>query len=147
MLKSDLIHYIEDGEFYFTDIVYHMTPDERKQHIEHVLEVAEKNPKLKFYIIDDENMSYSSKAAIFSFYSNGSKQFFKNTRRFCDSRGPQFYSVLSEKLIEKICESVNALKELDICYYFPASSLDDFMKKYSSMIDRIISLSEINNPY
>ena len=46
-------------EFYFTDIVYRMSIEERKKHIEHVLDLCGKNDKINFHIIDDEDMPYS----------------------------------------------------------------------------------------
>ena len=34
VLKSSLMKYIDDGEIIFADVIYHMTPEERKLHIE-----------------------------------------------------------------------------------------------------------------
>ena len=40
ILKSSLMKYIDDGEIIFADVVYHMTPEERKLHIENVLALS-----------------------------------------------------------------------------------------------------------
>lgn len=141
--KSDLIKYIEDGEFYFTDIVYRMSIEERKKHIEHVLELCKKNDKINFYIIDDEDIPYSHRYIKFSIYNNNSKLFLKNTVRFYSPYGPQFYSILSENIISGITECINAAKDLPICRHYPASSLEGFMNQYGAMVYRMLSLSEI----
>lgn len=141
--KSDLIKYIEDGEFYFTDIVYRMSIEERKKHIEHVLELCEKNDKINFYIIDDEDIPYSHRYIKFSIYNNNSKLFLKNTMRFYSNYGPQFYSILSESIIAGISNCINSAKVLPVCRNFPASSIKSFMNQYGAMVYRMLSLSEI----
>ncbi len=145
MMKTDLIKYIEDGEFYCTDVVYRMSVEERKAHIQRVIEICELNPKINFYIIDDENLSYPNKYAFFSLYSNHNKLFLKNTKSFYDSKGPQFYGILNESLIEKIGLCIDEAKKSEYCIHFTASKVKDFMEKYKVMIERIMSLSEINN--
>ncbi len=147
MMKTDLIKYLEDGEFYCTDIIYRMSIEERKAHIERVIEICDLNPKINFYIIEDETISYPNKHALFSIYNNNSKLFLKNTKSFYDSIGPQFYGVLNENLIEKISMGMESLKKANCCYHFSASSLREFKEKYRVMIDRIMSLSEINNMF
>ena len=141
--KSDLIRYIEDGEFYFTDIVYRMSIEERKKHIEHVLDLCKKNDKINFYIIDDEDVPYSHSYIKFSIYNNHSKLFLKNTVRFYKPYGPQFYSILSEPIIAGIAECIDSAKTLPVCRHYPASSLEAFMNQYGAMVYRMLSLSEI----
>lgn len=147
MMKTDLIKYLEDGEFYCTDIIYRMSTEERVAHIERVIEICDLNPKINFYIIEDENISYPNKYALFSIYNNNSKLFLKNTKSFYDSIGPQFYGVLNERLIEKISICMESLKKENCCYHFSASSLREFKEKYRVMIERIMTLSEINNMF
>lgn len=141
--KTALLKYVEDGEFYFTDIVYRMSIDERKSHIQHVLELCEKNDRINFYVLDDEDSSYSSQIIKFSVYNNHNKLFLKNTERFYSPYGPQFYSILSESLISGISEYMDGLKQKDICMHYPAKSLKAFMDQYGAMVYRMLSLSEI----
>lgn len=141
--KSDLIRYIEDGEFYFTDIIYRMSIEERKKHIDHVLELCDKNDKINFYVIDDEDIPYSHQFIKFSIYNNHNKLFLKNTVRFYSPYGPQFYSILSESIIEGISKCINSVKGLDSCRHYPATSLKGFMDQYGAMVYRMLSLSEI----
>ena len=141
--KSALIKYIEDGEFYFTDIIYRMSIDERKKHIQHVLDICRKNDNVNFYIIDDEDIPYSNQDICFSIYNNYGKLFLKNTVRFYRSYGPQFYSILSEPIINGIAECIESIKSFPICVHYPASSVQTFMDQYGAMVYRMISLSEI----
>lgn len=141
--KSDLIKYIEDGEFYFTDIIYRMSIEERKKHIEHVLELCDKNDKINFYVIDDEDMPYSHQYIKFSIYNNTNKLFLKNIDRFYSPYGPQFYSILSESILDDITKCINKAKKNNICRNYPASSIKPFMDQYGAMVYRMLSLSEI----
>ena len=141
--KTALLKYIEDGEFYFTDIVYRMSIEERKKHIDHVLELCEKNDNINFYVIDDEDATFSSQMIKFSIYNNHNKLFLKNTERFYSPFGPQFYSILSESLISGISEFIDRNKTNELCLHFPASSLQGFMDQYGAMVYRMLSLSEI----
>ncbi|GFI60970.1 hypothetical protein IMSAG049_00120 [Clostridiales bacterium] len=145
MTKSDLIRYVEDGEFYFTDIVYRMSIEERKKHIEHILELCEKNDHISFYILDDEDIPYSHQNVKFSIYNNHNKLFLKNTVRFYSSYGPQFYSILSDSIINGISNSFEKLKELDLCSHYSAKSIKPFMDQYGAMVYRMLSLSAITS--
>ena len=54
--KSSLLKYIEDGESVFLDVRYRMRPSERKLHMQKVLAMTEKNPNIRFYVLDDDQM-------------------------------------------------------------------------------------------
>lgn len=145
--KSALLKYVDDGEFYFTDIIYRMTIEERKQHINYVLEIAKKNPNVNFYILDDEDMAYPHHLVIFSIFNNRSKLFLKNTKRFEGESGPQFYTIMNENMINEIGNCYEEVKKLDCCMHFPATSLENFMTQYGAMVYRMLSLSEIKTVY
>ena len=145
MLKSTLLKYIEDGELYFTDVMHKMSVEERKAHLDHVLEMCEKNPNINFYVIDEEKISTSPQLMKFSLFNNHKKLFMKNIRRFHTDFGPQFYSILNEGLINMITEYMDDIKNLDSVTNYPASSLPDFMDRYGGMVYRMLSLSELNS--
>lgn len=144
VLKSTLLKYLETGEIYFTDVMHRMSVDERKAHINHLLEMSKRNPKLNFYVIDEEKVDVSAKLMNFSLFNNHNKLFLKNINRFHSDFGPQFYSILNEKLINDISESIECIKEIDAVTQYSAESLEDFMDRYSGMIYRMLSLSELN---
>lgn len=145
ILKSTLLKYIEDGELYFTDVLHRMSVEERKAHIDHVLEVCAKNPNLSFYVIDEEKIPFSPQIMNFSLFNNHKKLFMKNIRRFHSDFGPQFYSILNETLINSITECMDEMKNASPVTCYPASSLPDFMDRYGGMVYRMLSLSELNN--
>ncbi len=145
--KSALLKYVDDGEFYFTDIVYRMTIEERKEHINYVLEIAKKNPNVNFYVIDDEDMPYPHHLVLFSIFNNRSKLFLKSTTRFNGEIGPQFYTIMNENMLNEIGNCYEEVKKLDCCMHFPAVTLEDFMSKYGAMVYRMLSLSEIKTVY
>ena len=145
--KSGLLKYIDDGEFYFTDIIYRMTIDERKEHINYVLNIAKVNPNINFYVIDDEDIPYPNNLFSFSIFNNHSKLFLKNNRRFTGGSGPQFYTVLNETMIAEIGKCYEEIKHMDFCMNFPCTALESFMSQYGAMVYRMLSLSDIKSPY
>lgn len=145
--KSSLLKYVDDGEFYFTDIKYNMEIEERKEHINHVLKIAKTNPNINFYVIDDEDIPYPHHLILFSIFNNRSKLFLKNTVRFRGDDGPQFYTIMNENMISEIGKCYEAVKKLDFCRHFPAVTLEDFMNQYGAMVYRMLSLSEIKTVY
>lgn len=100
--------YIDDGEIIFADVVYHMTPEERKLHIENVLALAKGNPNIHFYVIDDEQLVNTQHLIHFAIFNNRKKLFLKNPERYHTDVGPYFYSVLSDTLVQKISAYLDA---------------------------------------
>ena len=141
VLKSSLMKYIDDGEIIFADVVYHMTPEERKLHIENVLALSRKNPKIQFYVIDDEQLINAQQTMHFAIFNNRRKMFLKNPKRYRTETGPYFYSVLSDQLIQKISSYLDNEKEADYCSHYDAESLQTFYDKYGSLVYRMIDLS------
>ena len=141
VLKSSLMKYIDDGEIIFADVVYHMTPEERKLHIENVLALSKKNRNIQFYVIDDEQLVNKQQMIQFSIFNNRKKLFLKNPGRYHTDVGPYFYSVLSDQLIQRISSYLDDLKNADFCSHYDAESLQTFYDKYSSLVHRMIDLS------
>ena len=141
VLKSSLMKYIDDGELIFADVVYHMTPEERKLHIENVLALSKKNRNIQFYVIDDEQLVNNHQGLHFSIFNNRKKLFLKNPDRYHTDIGPYFYSVLSDQLIQRISSYLDGLRNADYCSHYEAESLQAFYDKYSSLVYRMIDLS------
>ena len=141
VLKSSLMKYIDDGEIIFADVIYHMTPEERKLHIENVLALSKKNRNIQFYVVDDEQLVNKQQMIQFSIFNNRKKLFLKNPGRYHTDVGPYFYSVLSDQLIQRISSYLDDLKNADFCSHYDAESLQTFYDKYSSLVHRMIDLS------
>ena len=133
--------YIDDGEIIFADVIYHMTPEERKLHIENVLALSKKNRNIQFYVVDDEQLVNKQQMIQFSIFNNRKKLFLKNPGRYHTDVGPYFYSVLSDQLIQRISSYLDDLKNADFCSHYDAESLQTFYDKYSSLVHRMIDLS------
>ena len=144
-MKYTLLKYLEDGKLYFTDVMHKMTPEERTAHIKHVLDVYTKNKNLNFYVIDEEKIPIPVELISFSLFNNHKKLFLKNIKYFDDQYGPQFYSILNEKLINRIAELLESLKSDGAVACYPAVSLPEFMERYGGMVYRMLSLSELND--
>ena len=141
VLKSSLMKYIDDGEIIFADVIYHMTPEERKLHIENVLALSKKNRNIQFYVVDDEQLVNKQQMIHFSIFNNRKKLFLKNPGRYHTDVGPYFYSVLSDQLIQRISSYLDDLKNADYCSHYDSESLQTFYDKYSSLVHRMIDLS------
>ena len=133
--------YIDDGEIIFADVVYHMTPEERKLHIENVLALAKGNPNIHFYVIDDEQLVNTQHLIHFAIFNNRKKLFLKNPERYHTDVGPYFYSVLSDTLVQKISAYLDSIRTADYCSHYDAESLQAFYDKYGSLVYRMIDLS------
>ena len=145
--KSSLLKYLDDGEFYFTDIICRMDTQERKEHIEHITCLAKSNPNINFYVIDDEDSSYPGHSFVFSIFNNYNKLFLKNTKVYSGEPGPQFYTILNEKLIHDISQCYEVIKGLNMCKHFSGEKIEKFISQYGTMIYRLLSLSEIKQAY
>ena len=140
VLKTSLIRYMETGEIIFTDVVHCLTPQERKSHIQHVLNITAKNPNIAFYLIDDEKFEEKNKLFYMSVFSNRSKAFIKNPNRYHHDCGPFFYSILSDDMIGQMTDYFDWLKNSHYCKRYTHEELSAFYNKYSTLINRMIDL-------
>lgn len=143
--KSSLLKYLEDGEIVFLDVVYHMTVPERKLHIQKVLDITKKNPNIHFYVIDDDCLPEMQHLFGASVYSNRRKIFLKNLWSLKEERESQFYCVDSEQMISDTVRFLDKLRDSVYCYPFDAESLQRFVDRYGSIINRMLDLNERKN--
>ena len=141
VLKSSLMKYMEDGEIIFADVVYNMTAEERKLHIQKVLEITKKNPNIHFYVIDDEYLPNVQHLLHTSIFNNRKKLFLKNPDRYHTEIGPHFYAVLSDQLIKEVSDFFDTLKSHPYCFSYDAEGIQKFTEKYGSLVYRMIDLS------
>ena len=140
VLKTAILRYIETGEIIFTDIVHRLTPEERKLHLQNVLEVARKNPNIVFYLIDDEKFPEKNQLAYLSVFNNRQTAFLKNPNRYRCDYGPFFYSVRDNLMISKMTEFFDNLRKTPACSRYGYKELQAFYDNYASMINRMIDL-------
>lgn len=143
VLKSSLLKYMEDGEIIFADIVYNMTPEERKLHIEKVLDITKINQKINFHVIDEELLPNVQHLLNISVFNNRKKLFLKIPGRYHRKVGPRFYSVLSDQFIRETSQYLDDIKNSSFCLNFDAEGIQKFYDKYGSLICRMIDLSPL----
>ena len=141
VLKSSLLKYMEDGEIIFADVVYNMTPEERKLHIQKVLDITKKNPNIHFYVIDDEYLPNVQHLLHTSVFNNRKKLFLKNPERYHTDIGPHLYSVLSDQMIKEVNDFLDNLKSHPYCFFYDSEGIQKFAEKYGSLVYRMIDLS------
>ena len=139
--KSSLMRYMEEGEIIFADVVYTMSPQERKLHIRKVMDVTAKNPNIRFYVIDDDNTPASQQTMGLSVFNNHKKLFLKNVDRYQTGAGPHFYSVLSDRLIREVGTFFDELKSQPGVMAYDGEGIHRFVERYGSMVERMIDLS------
>lgn len=142
LLKTRLMQYINDGIIYFTDVVYHMSVEERKRHIEYILEVIQKNPNIRFFIIDDEFIPNAAELFQISVYNNKKKLFLKDTSRHNNPDGPNFYTVQNDILIHDVSQYLESLQDSPFCCAYKTEDVLRFYDKYGTMIYRMLSLGK-----
>lgn len=142
LLKTSIMQYITDGVIYFADVIYRMSPTERKNHLEHILELIQKNPNIRFFIIDDEFIPNSDALIRVSVYNNKKKLFLKNTNCYNGQSGPLFYTIQNDALIQDISEYFNSLGDHALCNLYESEDVLRFYNKYGTMIYRMLSLGE-----
>lgn len=140
--KSTLLKYLEDGEIVFLDVVYKMSVPERKLHIQKILDMTKKNPNIRFYVIDDDCLPEMQHLFGASVYSNRRKIFLKNLWNLKEEHEAQFYCVDSEQLTNEIVRFLDKLRDSVYCYSFDAQSLQKFVDRYGSMVNRMLDLNE-----
>lgn len=141
VLKSSLMKYMEDGEIIFADTVYNMTPEERKLHIQRVLDITKNNPNIRFYVIDDEYLPNVQHLLHTSVFNNRKKLFLKNPERYHTNIGPYFYAALSDRLIKEVSDFFDNIKSHPYCFAYDAEAIEKFAEKYGSLVYRMIDLS------
>lgn len=141
LLKSSLLRYLESGELLFGDILYQMSPAERLEHLKAVEERVEKNADIRFILLDDDALLAESTPAL-SAYLNPKKLFLKNPSAYFTGKGPKFYTVQSETLIQAARAFLDILQQLPGCQIFTARDLPELKARYGSMLYRQLTLQE-----
>lgn len=139
LLKSSVLRYLESGELLFADIPYQMSPSERLEHINHVKEQVQNNPGIRFIVLDDDSLP-ADFCANFSVYMNPKKLFLKNPTAYQTGKGPLFYTVLHESLIQASSHYLKDLQSNPICKIYDQKDLTELEHRYGGMLYRMLTL-------
>ena len=138
LLKSSLLRYLESGELIFADIFYQMTPAQRLEHLEAVKERLLGNPHIRFILLDDDALPAADQPFL-SAYLNHKKLFLKNPSAYLTGKGPMFYTVQSEVLIQAARSFLDSLQRLPGSGVYSQEDVADLEGRYGGMLYRMLT--------
>lgn len=147
ILKSALMKYIEEGEIFYTNIIYNLSVEQRKNHALKIVECMKKNSNIKIIILDDELLNYDSDFFRISAYANNKKVFLKKNLKNKLEDLPLFYTIINEKLVKYINQYLISIKDKDFCTEYDAEAVEHILEKYGAMYLRMIEAKEFNKKH
>lgn len=144
ILKSAIMKYIEDREIFYADIRYNLSTEQIKNQALKILESMRKNKDIKITILDNELLNYDIDFFKISVYANNKKVFLKKNSKSIPSSIPLFYTIINEKLVKHINESLSYLKTKDFCTEYDVNAIENIFKKYGPMFFRMIEAKNYN---
>ena len=141
ILKSTLLRYLESGELIFADILCRMSPAQRLEHLEAVKERLLGNPNIRFHLLDDDALPAEDLPGLAA-YLNPKKLFLKNPSAYLTGRGPLFYTVQSEVLIQAARGFLESLGTLPGSGTYDQRDLAELEGRYGGMLYRMLTLQE-----
>ena len=139
LLKSSVLRYLESGDLLFADIMYQMSPSERLEHLENIKKQVMHNPEIRFIVLDDDTFSPSF-APTFSVYINPQKLFLKNPAAYQTKKGPLFYTVQNETLLQAASQYLDSTLSHSSCKVYDSKSLEELENRYGGMLYRMLTL-------
>ncbi|MCY6485870.1 hypothetical protein OW763_16285 [Clostridium aestuarii] len=144
ILKSALMKYIENGEIFYTNIMYNLSTEQRKNHVLKAVESMRKNSNIKITILDDELLNYDVDFFKISINANNKKIFLKKNLKNVYSEIPIIYTIINEKLVRHINECLLFIKNMDLCVEYNADEIELALEKYGTMFLRMIEAKNYN---
>ena len=141
ILKSTLLRYLESGELIFADILCRMSPAQRLEHLEAVKERLLGNPNIRFHLLDDDALPAEDLPGLAA-YLNPKKLFLKNPSAYLTGKGPLFYTVQSEVLIQAARGFLESLGTLPGSGTYDQRDLAELEGRYGGMLYRMLTLQE-----
>lgn len=142
MPTTSLLRYVETGYIYLADVQYALTPQERKAHIQSVLEGMQKNPHMVMGILPFSCGDSEYKGENVSFYSNYKTGFLKKNKRYIKNNAHPFYLIINPQFHEIILNYFKSLKELPTYHQYTLDQVTQKYKQYKTLIERTLSLKE-----
>ncbi|MDO4690181.1 MAG: hypothetical protein Q4A58_02675 [Fusobacterium sp.] len=138
LLRSSIFQYLEKGELTYMNIPYQMSIEERKSHFDYAIKLLEKNPKIHFYIIDDEFISQNNLTYNIGIFGNYKKMFFKNYYSLEKKKEPYFTIVNNKKIINQVNFLFETMKNSEYCTEYTIDKLKT--ERHESMFLRLTEL-------
>lgn len=140
---STFFDYMETGELLCCSTHYAFDVHDRRKHIEHVIQVMEKNSNIHFYMIEDDLMRTSPFLKNFNIFCNESSLYVKNINMAPDGES-SMVSILQEPSLFKVVSLwLQSIKERLYCKELSAQDIREVYERYAKMFYRLDKVSKI----
>lgn len=137
---SSLMRYLETGYIYLTDVEYSLTAEERKEHIQTVLETMQINPHIVIGVLPSFGGDSTYKGENVSFYSNYKTGFLKKNKKYIHNQASPFYLIVNRRLHSIFLKYFQSLKDLNVYHQYTLEQLNQKYDQYKPLIERTLSL-------
>ena len=137
---SSLMRYLETGYIYLTDVEYSLTAEERKEHIQTVLETMQVNPHIVIGVLPSFGGDSTYKGENVSFYSNYKTGFLKKNKKYIHNQASPFYLIVNRRLHSIFLKYFQSLKDLNVYHQYTLEQLNQKYDQYKPLIERTLSL-------
>lgn len=139
---ASLMRYLETGYIYLTDVEYTLTAQERKEHIQSVLDAMQGNPHIVMGVLPSMGSSPVYKGENVSFYSNYKTGFLKKNKKYIHNQASPFYLIVNERLHSIILNYFQSLRESPTYHQYTVDQLQQKYEQYRPLIERTLLLKE-----
>lgn len=139
---TSIIRYIETGYMFFTDKEFKMKAPYRKMHLQHALDIMEKNPKITVGVIQASMEMSEYQVMNLSFYSNYTAAFFKKNPQYIRESVCPFYVVANKKLVECFHTFFRQVKQMPMYHHYAYTDIRQKYEQYKGFVERTIDLYE-----
>ncbi len=139
---ASLMRYLETGYIYLTDVEYTLTAQERKDHIQSVLDAMQGNPHIVMGVLPSLGGDSTYKGENVAFYSNYKTGFLKKNKKYIHNQASPFYLITNPRLHSIILNYFQSLKETPVYHQYTVEQLTQKYEQYRPLIERTLSLKE-----
>ncbi|MCH4179299.1 MAG: hypothetical protein LKF47_05445 [Megasphaera sp.] len=144
MPTTSLIRYAESGYIYLTDVEYTLSADERKKHIQSVMDSMKLNPNLKMGVMLPSLSDNVYIGQNLSFYSNYSTGFLKKNKKYFHNDANSFYVIINPRLHTIILNFFQNLQQSPLYQEYTQEQLEQKYEMYKPLIERTLQLKKGN---
>ncbi|WP_427112274.1 hypothetical protein [Megasphaera sueciensis] len=139
---TSIIRYIETGYMFFTDLEYRTSPQERKAHLQNIISMMKKNPRIIMGILQASIDTIDYHESNLSFYSNLSSAFFKKNRQYITNEASPFYIVADQQLVTIFQSFFQRLKQFPVYHQYTYDEIKTNYELYKNFVERTLGLLE-----
>ena len=114
----------------------------RKMHLQHALDIMEKNPKITVGVIQASMEMSEYQVTNLSFYSNYTAAFFKKNPQYIRESVCPFYVVANKKLVECFHTFFRQVKQMPMYHHYAYTDIRQKYEQYKGFVERTIDLYE-----